>query len=381
MNSLGAGDQKILIVDDEQANVVLLERILAQSGYGNVSATMDPTQVESLYMKLEPDLILLDLRMPVLDGFGVMAQLSKLVASDDYLPILVLTADVTHESKQKALTSGAKDFLIKPLEPAEVVARVGNLLETRALHLQLRRHNELLEARVQERTAALWSTVTRLERVEKDLRLAQEETIHRLSLAAEFRDNETSRHIERMSRYCALLARRAGEDERRSELLRIASKMHDVGKIGVPDAILLKPGKLTPEQFEIMKQHADIGYQILRGSESEIASTGAVIAWTHHEKLDGSGYPRGLKGDAIPIEGRIAAVADVFDALTTDRIHRKAFPLPEALAIMREGRGQHFDAHLLDLFLDSIDVALTTKQEFDERPPSSRPGLKSAGIE
>jgi len=370
MTDLDERDPKILIVDDERANVVLLERLLAQSGYSAVVSTMDSTQVTSLYTTLEPDLILLDLRMPVLDGFGVMQQLSKLVPPGDYLPILVLTADVTAESKQKALTSGAKDFLTKPLEPTEVVARVGNLLETRSLHLRLRRHNELLEEKVRERTADLWEAVSKLERAEKDLRLAQEETIHRLSLAAEFRDDETSRHIERMSRYCALLARRMGEDERRSELLRIASKMHDIGKIGVPDAILLKPGKLTSEEFEIMQQHADMGYQILRGSESEIASTGAVIAWTHHEKVDGSGYPRGLKGDDIPIEGRIAAVADVFDALTTDRIYRKAFPLPEALAIMREGRGQHFDAYLLDLFLDSIDVALAAKHEFDDRPPT-----------
>jgi len=370
---VGERDQRILIVDDQEANVRLLERLLRKSGYAEVVATTDPTEVASLYENLKPDLILLDLRMPGLDGFGVMQQLSKLVAADDYLPILVLTADVTQESKQRALTSGARDFLTKPLDPAEVAARVGNLLEMRGLHLQLRRHNEFLEEMVHERTEELRGAIDKLELAEKDLRLAQEETIHRLSLAAEFRDDETSRHIERMSRYSALLARRSGEDERRSELLRIASKMHDIGKIGVPDAILLKLGKLTQEQFEIMKQHSSIGYQILRESESELASTGAVIAWTHHEKVDASGYPRGLKGDEIPLEGRIAAVADVFDALATDRVYRKAFTLPEALSIMREGRARHFDADLLDCFLESIDDVLAAKGEFDDRSPQARP--------
>jgi len=166
--------------------------------------------------------------------------------------------------------------------------------------------------------------------------------------------------------FCRARSVELGSDDRRCELLRIASKMHDVGKIGVPDAILLKPGKLTPEEFDTMKKHAEIGYQILHGSESELARLGAVIAWTHHEKVDGSGYPRGLESDDIPVEGRIAAVADVFDALTTDRIYRKAFSLPAALSIMREGGDQHFDADLLDLFIDSIDVVLTTKSEFDE---------------
>lgn len=226
----------------------------------------------------------------------------------------------------------------------------------------MRRHNEILEEKVRERTAELWAAVGRLEVAEKDLRLAQEETIHRLSLAAEYRDDETSRHIERMSRYCAVLATRVGEDEQRSELLRIASKMHDIGKIGVPDAILLKRGKLTAEEFEIMKQHADIGYQILRGSESELASTAATIAWTHHEKIDGSGYPRRLKGDDIPIEGRIAAVADVFDALTTNRIYRKAFPLPQALSIMSEGRGQHSTRICLTVSLSPLTWRLPRKR-------------------
>jgi putative two-component system response regulator len=363
---MGERTQAILIVDDEPANVQLLERLLTSSGYSRVRSTTDPKRVVTLYRDLQPDLILLDLHMPGLDGFTVMQQLSEMIASDDYVPILVLTADVTATSKQRALVGGAKDFLTKPLDTAEVLARVGNLLETRSLHVQLRRHNELLEEKVRERTAALWDTVGQLERAQKDLRLAQEETIHSLSLAAEFRDDETSRHIERMSRYCAVLADAMGLDTARQDTIRVAAKMHDVGKIGVGDSILLKPGKLTTDEFETMKAHAQIGYEILSGSTSELATTAAVIAWTHHEKVDGSGYPRGLVGRDIPQEGRIAAVADVFDALTTDRVYRKAFTLPEALEIMLDGRDAHFDADILDLFFDRIDVILRTKQALDE---------------
>lgn len=359
---------RILIVDDEPANIGLLERLLTRSGYRDISSTTRPTEVEALFQRLEPDLVLLDLHMPELDGHAVMARLSKLIAPEDYLPILVLTADVTPESKGRALVGGAKDFVTKPLDSAEVLARVANLLETRFLHLQLRRQNEILEHKVRERTAELWDTINQLERVQKDLRLAQEETITSLSIAAEFRDDETSRHIERMSRYCSIIANALGFDDARRETLRIAAKMHDVGKIGIPDSILLKPGRLTPAEFEAMKRHAQIGHEILSGSASELATIAATIAWTHHEKIDGSGYPRGLRGQEIPIEGRIAAVADVFDALTTNRVYRKAFVLPEALSIMREGRDAHFDGAILDLFLDHIDEVLQMKHELDNAP-------------
>jgi putative two-component system response regulator len=249
---------------------------------------------------------------------------------------------------------------------------MANLLETRALHTQLRRHNDLLEEMVRDRTAELQHAIGRLELAERDRRLAQEETIHRLSLAAEFRDDQTSRHIERMSRYCAILSERAGHNGEATELLRIAAKMHDIGKIGIPDAILRKPGPLTAEEFEVMKAHADIGHQILDGSQSELGSIAAMLAWTHHEKVDGSGYPRGLRGEEIPVEGRIAAIADVFDALTTDRVYRRALPLEEAVSIMRDGRGTHFDPELLDLFLGSLDAVVATSEELVERPVARR---------
>jgi len=362
--SITAGrDQRILIVDDEPSNVRLLEHVLGDAGYSSVRSTTDPTQTEALYRAGQPDLILLDLHMPVMDGFAVMDRLVQLVDPGDFLPILVLTGDATPQSKRAALERGAKDFVTKPFDHAEVLARVGNLLDTRSLHVQLRRHNARLEDEVNERTAALVDAIARLEVAEQDRRLAQEETIHRLSLAAEYRDDETSRHIERMSRYCEILATRVGRAPEQVELLRIAAKMHDIGKLGIPDAILLKPDRLTPEEFDLMKTHTEIGHQILAGSKSELANTGAMLAWTHHEKVDGTGYPRGLRGDEIPFEGRIAAIADVFDALTTNRVYRRAFSLEGALGLLREGRGSHFDAELLDLFFEALDDVLVTRAE------------------
>jgi putative two-component system response regulator len=349
---------RILVIDDEPANVMVLEQMLELAGYRNVTSTTDATRAEELYTAIGPDLILLDLHMPRLDGFEVMQLLAPRIGPDDYVPILVLTADGTAASRRAVLQGGAKDLVTKPFDHVEVLARVANLLDTRSLHVQLRRHNDSLEETVRERTAELERAIEHLEVAGDQLRVAQEETIHRLSLAAEFRDDETSRHIERMSRYCAILAARAGKEPAESELLRIAVKMHDIGKLGIPDAILLKPGPLTPEEFDVMRSHAEIGHQILAGSRSELASVGAMLAWTHHEKVDGTGYPRGLRGTDIPLEGRIAAIADVFDALTTDRVYRKAFPLDKALAIMGDGRGTHFDADLLDLFLESLDEVL-----------------------
>lgn len=215
--------------------------------------------------------------------------------------------------------------------------------------------------------ASLASEVDRLQMVEKELRLAQEAVVERLSIAAEFRDDETARHVQRMSRYTALLATKAGASPERAEQVRTATVMHDVGKIGIPDSILLKPGRLTPEERRIMEQHSEIGYRILSGSRSELLTLAAQIAWTHHERVDGNGYPRRLAGEDIPLEGRMAAIADVFDALTSQKVYKKASPLPQAVDIMREGRGTHFDGDLLDLFLDSIDEVVRIKERYADR--------------
>lgn len=353
----GSAPGRILIVDDQDVNVALLVRILRKAGYSDIRTTTDPTQVAGLWDSFSPDILLLDLSMPDLDGFGVMQQLGPRfdARNGDYVPILVLTADDSPKTKKKALTVGAKDFLTKPFDHAEVVLRVKNLLETRFLHVELKQHNEVLEDRVRERTTELWEAVNQLEQSRHELQMSREETVRRLSIAAEFRDNETARHIQRMSEYCARLARLAGWDQEQVELIRVASQMHDVGKIGIPDHILLKPRTLTPPEREVMETHAEIGYQILADSDSELLVFAASIARTHHERVDGTGYPRTLRGDEIPMEGRVAAIADVYDALTTNRVYRKAYSFIDSINMMREGKGTQFDAELLDLFLDSID--------------------------
>jgi putative two-component system response regulator len=246
---------------------------------------------------------------------------------------------------------------------------VANALRRRELEAENRMHRERLEQTVLERTASLHQALERLQQAEQDIRLSQEETVLRLARASEQRDDDTGHHIRRMSLYCALLARRLGWSQERCEMTRLASVMHDVGKIGIPDHILGKPGALTPHEFNMMKQHVDLGYRILVGSKSELLQLAASIAWTHHEKYDGSGYVRGLAGEAIPIEGRIAAIADVFDALTSKRVYRPAFSVQKAVSIMQEGRGKHFDPALLDLFLTPLDGVLAIKHEFDDPPP------------
>ena len=359
---------RILIVDDEPANVALLQRLLAKSGYTNLLATIDPREGLALWDEFEPDLLLLDLNMPHINGFEFMARVtsSPWMAAAEYVPILVLTADVTAPTRDRALSSGAKDFLTKPFDASEVRLRIRNLLEARSLHVSLSNANHLLEERVAERTHALADSLNELSVAHTDLRLSRQETIERLSIAAEFRDDDTGQHIHRMSRYAATLARAAGYDEEKCALLQMATQMHDVGKIGIPDRVLLKPGKLRPEERELMQRHAQIGHDILAGSGAELLQLAATVALTHHERFDGAGYPNRIAGDAIPIEGRIAAIADVYDALTSDRVYRPAFPLMKALAAMKEGKGSHFDPDLLGLFFDCLPEILTVKDDVNE---------------
>ncbi len=352
-------EARILVVDDSEMNARLLERVLTGAGFSHVTTTTDPQAVIPMFLEHAPDLLLLDLHMPLLGGFGVMSELQSLIPADSYFPILVVTGDETADAKQRALQVGGKDFLTKPFDPTEIVLRVKNLLQTRFLHMELQVQNVVLEARVRERTAALQGAVGGLERSLTELRLSREETVRRLATVAELRGVETGEHVRRLSHYCALLAERMGQLPERCELLRLASQMHDLGNIALPDAILLKEGTLDQRERAEMQTHANIGYEILSDSQSELLKLGATIARSHHERVDGSGYPQGLVGEAIPLEARITAVADVFDALTSDRVYRKAFPLPDALEIMERGRGTHFDPNILDVFLSSLDDILT----------------------
>jgi putative two-component system response regulator len=354
---------RILVVDDEEPIRRVIARLLQRNGYECETAG-DADEAMLLLKEKAFALVLTDMDMPGTSGLDLIMQI---VAMFEDIATVMVTGMDDAKLADTALKIGAYGYIIKPFEPNEMLINVMNALRRRGLEIENRNHRLRLEQMVRDRTAELWEAIARLEKAEKDLRGSREETVQRLSIAAEFRDDETAQHIQRMSRYCALLARKAGEDSESSELIRVASLMHDVGKIGIPDQILLKPAPLSPEERTIMEQHAEIGYRILAGSQSELLRRAAEIAWTHHERVDGSGYPLGIKGEEIPLQGRIAAIADVFDALTSDRVYKKAFPLGQAIEIMREGRGKHFDPKLLDLFLDSMDEVLAIRDKYADR--------------
>ncbi len=330
----------LLIVDDEEPNVRLLTRTLQQAGYEHIVSTCDPREARSLYIRRRPDLILLDLQMPHLDGYEIMEQLSE-VSEATYLPILVITGDLSPDARQRALSMGAKDFIYKPFDPVEVQLRVRTLLETRFLYLRIQSQNHLLEVKVRERTRAL--------------EFAQLEILDRLAMAAEFRDDNTGQHTQRVGQTAALVAQQLGWSDSQVSLIRRAALLHDVGKIGIPDEILLKPGRLTPEEFDIIKTHTVIGARILSGSRFPLLQMAEQIALTHHERWDGDGYTPGLRQDAIPLPGRIVAVADVFDALTQQRPYKPAWPVSDAFAEVDRQRGRQFDPRIAEAFLRVMD--------------------------
>lgn len=343
-------EAKILIVDDQPANVTLIEKMLEIDGYINVIATTDPCQVEKIYNEQNSDLILLDLNMPVMDGYEVLARVREI--DPDYPPIIVLTAQSDRESRIKALDLGARDFLAKPFDRVELMTRIRNMLEVRIMTKAMKNQNEILDAKVKERTHEL-----------QDTRL---EVIRRLGRAAEYRDDLTGFHIIRMSRYAQTLARASGMSESEAEMVLNASPMHDIGKIGIPDNILLKPGKLEADEWEIMKTHVDIGVEILSGSSFDLMDMASQIAQNHHEKWDGTGYPKGLKGTDIPKVGRIVALADVFDALTTERPYKKAWSIDDTIDFLREQSGKHFDPELVETFIAVLPEILQIRDEYQE---------------
>lgn len=339
----------ILVVDDEPANVVLLNKILLRKGYQNIQTTSDPREVEMLCDNTDFDAFLLDIRMPEIDGYGVM-NILKQRYKDDYLPVLVLTAQTDRETRIKALECGAKDFLTKPFDQLEALTRIYNLLEVRLMHKRIKEQNAVLEQKVKLRTKELYNT--RLE------------VIRRLGLAAEYRDHGTGNHIIRMSKYSQLLALAYGLSEKHADLILNASPMHDIGKIGIPDEVLLMPGALDSDKWKIMQSHVSIGGEILSGDDSELMITARLIALQHHEKWDGSGYPEGLQGEAISIEARVCAVADVFDALLSKRPYKKAWSLKEVLDTMENGAGKHFDPNVSKLIIDILPEAQKIMEEY-----------------
>lgn len=335
-SALPLEDARILLVDDEHPNVLLLERLLHRSGFARYRSTTDARAVLQLFDDFQPDLVVLDLHMPHMDGFVLLEQLQARVPADAFLPILVLTADISSAAKQKALASGAKDFLTKPLDIVEIGLRIRNLLHTRFLHLRLQDQNELLADRVRERT--------------RELEVARQETLERLARASEYRDFDTGKHAQRVGELSALIAEELGLAEEQVTLIRLAAPLHDVGKIGVPDAVLLKPSNLTREEFEQMKSHTAIGAGLLSGSRSPLLQLAQEIALYHHERWDGLGYAR-LQGPEAPLAARIVALADVFDALTHDRPYRDAWSMDRVIEEIRQQSGLQFDPMVVEAFL------------------------------
>ncbi|MBL8817049.1 MAG: response regulator [Planctomyces sp.] len=349
---------KILIVDDEPLNIEVVSRYLKEGGFTSIVSTDHAGQALPMVGVHKPDLILLDIQMPVITGLEILAA----IRSDPrtaHTPVVILTGSSDPETKLIALRTGATDLLAKPVHGIELLARLSNVLKLKTYQDRLCRYSEELEEAVRRRTA--------------ELEASRLDVIHCLARAAEFRDDDTGQHIVRVGKYARLIGEELGITKDQLDILEPAAQLHDVGKIGISDSVLLKPGKLTAEEFEIMQKHCgfgkkitepikehevsiirshtEIGARIMETSSSPILEMARRIALTHHEWWNGNGYPLGLAGEDIPVEGRITAVADVFDALSSKRPYKPAFPLRKCLTIMEEARGTQFDPHILDAFL------------------------------
>ncbi len=351
-------EAKIVVVDDEPVNIRVVSRLLRIEGYSDFHSTSDSREALQLIRDESPDLVLLDLMMPHLSGQDILTELRR-EESTHHTPVIILTASTDRDTRIAALRGGANDFLNKPIDPSELVPRVGNLLALKHHQNQLNAYSRQLESAVRQRTA--------------ELEASRRDILHCLAKAAEYRDDDTGHHVLRVGRYARIVAEALGLDEAYIDCIEQAAQLHDVGKIGISDGILKKPGRLTEEEFDLMQKHsslgkrilqrfspqdevalrlhADIGANVLGGARSPVLEMAATIALTHHEWWDGTGYPLGLKGQDIPLEGRITAVADVFDALSTKRCYKDAISIDRCLTMMKEESGTHFEPEVLDAFL------------------------------
>jgi putative two-component system response regulator len=330
---------KILVIDDQEQNIKLLTRILEKDGYEHVRSTTNAAEALSIYTEFKPDLVCLDLHMREKDGFQVLQEIVS-HNGNSHVPVLMITADDSADVKRRALALGAKDFVGKPFDSGEVLLRIRNLLETQFLYQRLRDQNTELERKVVERT--------------RELEQSQLEVLERLAVAVEFRDDDTGNHTKRVGEVSAMLAQTIKLENATTELIRRAAPLHDIGKVGIPDSILLKAGPLTGEEFELMKMHTVIGSRMLSKGRSELVRFSQRIARSHHEWWDGSGYPDRVSGQSIPLEARIVAVADFLDALTHERPYRAAWGIDETLAEIRRRSGSHFDPTIVKA-LNEID--------------------------
>ena len=353
----------MLIVDDEEQVLRLMQRML--SGLNWEITTASSTGEGLMRLAKQPyDLLLCDVNMP--PGRGGLELVRAAQRRFPDMATIMISGDDDLEVGKEALELGAFGYLVKPVSQNEIVINVTNALHRRRLRLENRAHKHNLSQAVVNRTKELLDTIEQLEFAERQLRWSHQETIERLTRAAEYRDDQTGRHLQRMSRYSALLGVKCGMGKTECDLLRSASPMHDIGKVGIPDEVLLKPGKLNAAEYGVMKRHPEIGFRILSGSKSPLMQMASTIAISHHEKFDGSGYPRGLVRERIPLVGRIVAIADVFDALTSERVYKPAMHPDQATEIMHNVMTGHFDPDLLRVFFESIDEVLLIKERFSE---------------
>lgn len=343
MNPLAVADEQtkitasqILIIDDDELISEDLRRSLIKEGFTSVTVYNSAEDAFAHYLSSEPDLIIIDIHMPGVDGIEFMQKLRKSDRRAEFVPFFFITSDQRPEAKRRALQAGATDIVDKFVDEVDFLVRVSNLLKMRHLHLEIQQHNLHLEKLVYMRT--------------EELNEAQREILERLAIASEYRDDQTAAHVNRVGNLSASLARKLDLDSSDVELIRLAAKLHDVGKIGISDSILYKPGPLTPEERTNMQQHTEIGKRILSKGNSRVVRMAAQIALTHHEKWDGTGYPMGLAGKDIPLFGRIVAVADVYDALTTERHYKAAIEEEEAAGIILSESGKHFDPEVVAAF-------------------------------
>ncbi|MEM1227461.1 MAG: HD domain-containing phosphohydrolase [Planctomycetota bacterium] len=370
---------KIMIVDDEIANVLIVRKYLERAGYRKFETTTDSSVAVQIATATNPDILLLDINMPSVDGIEILRALRN-TPQFRHLPVLILTANTDENVKLMCLDLGATDFLLKPVDPMDLTPRVRNALQMKTYHDRLQHHATELEVKVEQRT--------------RELEASRREVIYCLARAAEMRDNDTGNHVIRVGRFAGIIAKSMGLPGWFVRDIEMAAQLHDVGKIAIPDAILLKPGKLEPEEFEIIQNHVKFGHQIIEphgstdarllrkhvdfGSDmmrngSALMRMAASIAQTHHERFDGTGYPLGLAGTDIPLEGRITAVADVFDALSAERPYKKAMPREKCFSILEEGRGNHFDPDVLDAFFGSTKQIVRVQLDFMDHVDPVKP--------
>jgi putative two-component system response regulator len=337
----------ILIVDDTETNVNTL-MALTDEKYDVLAALDGESALEIVAEEERIDLILLDIMMPGMDGFEVCERLKENPATRD-IPVIFITARTDDESIEKAYRIGGVDYVTKPFRAREVLSRIAN-------HLALSEQNHTLESMVRQKTMELHD-------INKELEDTQREIVFTMGAIGERRSKETGNHVKRVAFYSELLARHYGLDGKETQMLKEASPMHDIGKIAIPDAILNKPGRYTPAEFEVMKEHAMLGYEMLKHSDRPLLKAAAIIASQHHEKWNGGGYPRGIKGEEIHIYGRITALADVFDALGSYRVYKEAWSNEKIFNLFRDERGRHFEAKLVDIFFENVDEFLEIKHK------------------